>query len=805
MPRNRSLFKKNSSNNSKNEPQQQPRPSSATPANRKWGSMFRKTPSAESKITSPPVPLEVSISTPEISFVSHETEDSDPTHPVRNVTIDVTSNLLTSLICLCVLESRRDVRMVRIASMGKLLIPSHERMVRDAIRRNIAFHLSRLVTSGTAKHHDDENSSNDESTNQDLPSIGEEQVDAHFLKHMDMDKAELLVRDCLKQSDFQGAIAISKVLLAKQPSGVNAQRAETLGKLAVLCIAVGWKKEALGYSNEALKLHRANDRPLQAALSAMEVGLVHFGNNKIGQALKAWREAMQLACLGVGYEHLHVAVLLCNIGVLHFESGDVPASIRALEESLEMQRSILRTSSLNIEHSLYQMAITMGNLAMAFEKNREYERTIALLDDSRMMLGSMDCPVVQEMEKIVSDNLDRVIRVRDEAIDNANFFEGTDLPVTIEVVSEDEESVASARSAVLFGNSDGIPDSRRLAARMSITKTDIHDFILLGPLHPEQSNEERVQETMMTWFGKKVDIESIPFVAFDDMLDNSSGSNRESIPVDVDAGLVPNAELRLRQIHMQAMKHLDCNEIDDALDLFRSALHSHRAKFGHDHHLVGSALHNIGVVHLFAQQYDNALVAFEEAVLARVAALGDSHPDVQVSRMKIGLIHFAVGKMKSALQTFRLIREKFLEVLGYGHPQMAKLLNNIGVVACQMKDYRGALKAFEVAYEYQRRFSEDRENISEIETMAITNTLSNTAFVYWKLGDIAESLRLYRESLAFMRFYLDREDPKIVVVKENIEFLLEKGTDPPPEAICYNASDSTCVLDFLGMLASSGS
>ena len=690
--------------------------------------------------------------------------------------------------------------MIRIASMGKLLVPSHERMVRDTIRRNIDFHLSRC---GNDVAGDEENEAF--TKNQDVlpPSMIPEKVDAYFLKHMDMDKAELLVRQCLEQSDYQGAIAISKVLLAKQPSGVNAQRAETLSKLAVLCIAVGRKKEALEYSSEALKLHRVNARPLQAALSAMEVGLVHFGANKIGQALKSWREAMQLACLAVGYEHLHVAALLCNIGVLHFESGDVPASIRALEESLEMQRSILRSSSLNVENSLYQMALTMGNLAMAFEKSREYEKAIALLDDSRTMLGSMDCPVVYEMERIVSDNLDRVIRVRDEAVDNANFFEGTDLPVTIEVVSEDEESVASARSAVLFGNSDGIPDSRRLVARMSITKPDIHDYLLLGQLHPEQSNEERVQETMMTWFGRKVDMESIPFVAFDDVLDNSSGSNRESIPVDIDAGLVPNAELRLRQIHMQAMKHLDCNEIDDALDLFRSALHSHRAKFGHDHHLVGSALHNIGVVHLFARQYEEALIAFEEALLARAAALGDNHPDVQVSRMKIGLIHFALGEKNAALHTFRLIREKFLEILGYGHPQMAKLLNNIGVVACDMKDYSGSLNAFEVAYEYQRHFSEERENVSEIETLAITNTLSNTAFVYWKLGDIAESLRLYREALEFMKFYLDQEDPKFVVVKENIEFLREKAKEQSPEADCYNASGSSCVLEFLGLLASS--
>jgi tetratricopeptide (TPR) repeat protein len=76
---------------------------------------------------------------------------------------------------------------------------------------------------------------------------------------------------------------------------------------------------------------------------------------------------------------------------------------------------------------------------------------------------------------------------------------------------------------------------------------------------------------------------------------------------------------------------LQHNEIDEALDLFESALKSHREKYGQVHHLVGSALHNIGIVHLIAGRYNVAQKYFQQAASVRSSALGSEHPDVAVS------------------------------------------------------------------------------------------------------------------------------------------------------------------------------
>jgi tetratricopeptide (TPR) repeat protein len=611
-------------------------------------------------------------------------------------------SLLTSLVCLCCLESpntsctasSQQMMMTRVISMGSLLVPSQERMVRDGLRRHIELCLW-LDNNGKCNTNNKNTTTSDDDASHDGNPT---KIDATFIKHMNTATAESFARDSLRQDDYMGAIRIFKLLLEAQTNSPRRQ-ARTHSQLAVLCCAVGRNQLALAYSTQAYQWQQQQNEPhapLPAAIRAMEIGMVHFGGMRVAKALKAWREAMQLACLAVGYEHSIVAILLGNLGVLHYESGDLPACILALEESVELQRAILRANASDAEHGIYKLATTMGNLAMVLERNKQYDKAIGLLDDSLAMLGSIDAPVIKEMEDIMSFNLSRIVKKRDKTV---LFFQPS-----LEERSSADGSVDSARSSILFGNSDGIPD-RRVAAKLSMVESDNHDFVLLGPLDPELTPELRVRETVLTWFGKKKLDDSISFVSFDDEL--SSERDKEAIPCDLDAGFVLDAELHLRQIHLQAMRHLDLFEIDDALDLFDSALRSHQAKFGDKHHLVGNALHNMGMIHMFAKQYDAAHDVFSRAVRVRSAALGPDHPDVQASLMKIGLIRLACGDNESALRIFRGIRDKFLLVLGYGHPQMAKILNNIGVIACEVGDYSSAHKAFTIAYEYQRSRAED--------------------------------------------------------------------------------------------------
>jgi hypothetical protein len=110
----------------------------------------------------------------------------------------------------------------------------------------------------------------------------------------------------------------------------------------------------------------------------------------------------------------------------------------------------------------------------------------------------------------------------------------------------------------------------------------------------------------------------------------SFSTSSSCVPVDLDGDFVVDAELHLSGIHAQVMRHLQREQIDEALELLRLTCKSHKLKYGNVHHLVGMTLHNIALVSLYAGRYKDSLWYFQEAVSIRVAALGTDHPDVSV-------------------------------------------------------------------------------------------------------------------------------------------------------------------------------
>jgi tetratricopeptide (TPR) repeat protein len=520
----------------------------------------------------------------------------------------------------------------------------------------------------------------------------------------------------------------------------------------------------------------------------------------------------------------------------------------------------------------------MCNLAMAYEQNQQYNRAVGLLDESLTLFESSDTDQ-GEMENLVQKSIERLEEellrrkhlehtasticeeefydddddeitlfsiedpaemgslfschrplISSTAADRSGFF--GDLPLDDDLAGfsrkrgggdNDDDSTASSRSMTMFGNTDGIPN-RRLAARLSMEQSDNHDFLLLGPIQPELTAEERVRETVLTWFGKRIDDD--PVIIFDmegvdglQINDDSSSRKRnnkkESLVVDLDGENVVNADLHLGKIYKQAMWHLDHNEINDALELFKSALRSHQTKYGQIHPLVGNALHNLGQIHFFAKQYLAAISAFEAAVEVRTECLGVFHPDVQASLMKIGLIHLAMGDLVTANKVFRKIRKRFLDVLGYGHPQLAKIINNIGVVVYEAGDLKGALLMFQKAHDYQRQFDQEKDGSKNdaIAEIATANTLSNMAFVHAKLGDMGQALETYLRAMRCLRSHMDFNDRRVVDLRQSLNYVKDKqfvrvstqellataasGSRNPPHIVdTYNRSDPACLIDL---------
>jgi tetratricopeptide (TPR) repeat protein len=699
-----------------------------------------------------------------------------------NVTTDTTSLGLSSLVCLSVLETRPELASGT-DEWEELLTPRPQRIVKECLARNVSYYLLPRVGNQQSNRGRRNNKNATPAPSEPPPStIGL----AHFR-----------ARECLQKSNTSGAIEIYKTLLQKQPQQVDAQRADTLSKLSVLCLMAGRNPEAVKYSSEALALHRDNSRPLHAAVSAMEVGLVQFGSNKLSRALNIWREALQLACMAMGYDHPHVAVLLNNIGVLHFESGDLVGCLKALNESVSLQRMLLRVSHLNVDHSLHQLATTMGNLAMAYERRGECDESVSLLQESLSLYESMNNPKIQETMQIVSLNIERL---ENGNIDNINIELDLNGPPEVECVQSRAKVDQSHRSLVTPDKNDGPPNSRSKAHRsdemfgssnrgkaQSMTDdSDNHDFLLLGSLSPLLTPKQQVRQTVLAWFGTDRSFETLVKTL-------STTSSRKNASL-------RKIELHLAEIHLQVVEHLERDDIMDALDLLRSALLDQRKRYGNVHQLVGNSLHNLGMVHLYVNQYTHAQACFVDAILVRSEALGPDHPDVAASKMKIGMIQLATKKLDGAHKTFRDIREMFLDALGYGHPQFAKIMNNLGVVMYHSGDLSGAMRSFELAYEYQRERHQDGLGGSALADLGTANSLCNIAFISARSHDAVDAIGSYEQALQFRRKHLKDDDEAVLDVQRNIDFLVAKGNSTMWDngSSCGEPADLSCFFDLFG-------
>ena len=72
-------------------------------------------------------------------------------------------------------------------------------------------------------------------------------------------------------------------------------------------------------------------------------------------------------------------------------------------------------------------------------------------------------------------------------------------------------------------------------------------------------------------------------------------------------------------------------DFDEALLTFQKIQRSQREKRGEVHYLVGSALHNVGVVQLWAGRCHEALRSFRGASRIRFQSLRADHPALAVS------------------------------------------------------------------------------------------------------------------------------------------------------------------------------
>lgn len=254
-----------------------------------------------------------------------------------------------------------------------------------------------------------------------------------------------------------------------------------------------------------------------------------------------------------------------------------------------------------------------------------------------------------------------------------------------------------------------------------------------------------------------------------------TASRKATVPADVDDGAFFEAEKNLQAIHEMATEHLDQGEYNEALEVFEEILRGQLARYGENHHRVGTALHNLGIVHMRRGDFAKALEVYKEAVRVRKHSLESDHQDVAVSLAQLGVAYMESHKHRKAIGAFREALKIRRKCLGNEHPKVAKILNNIGCSLFELNELQVAQVAFEEALDIQRSLLRkptlEGGPISQRLLLSIASTQSNIASIKLYCGAYQDACVDLEEALLIQQCVLGDDHPQARRTQESLAWM----------------------------------
>ena len=202
-------------------------------------------------------------------------------------------------------------------------------------------------------------------------------------------------------------------------------------------------------------------------------------------------------------------------------------------------------------------------------------------------------------------------------------------------------------------------------------------------------------------------------------------------------------------------------DYEDAMALYKRALHSAVEQFGENNSDVATSNNNIGAVYDSQGNYSKALEYYNKALEICLAVLGDRHPNVATYYNNIGGVYNSLGNYAKALEYFNKALEIHLAVLGDRHPDVAMSYNNIGIVYDSQGNYDKALEYYNKALEIYLSVLGDRHP-------NVATSYNNIGAVYKSQGNYAKALEYYNKALEiFLSVFGDRH-PDVAMSYNNI-------------------------------------
>jgi len=119
--------------------------------------------------------------------------------------------------------------------------------------------------------------------------------------------------------------------------------------------------------------------PIKVSLA--KLGMIYFALERLDSSLRSFNQALGIRMKLNDQEHIEVAKLLNNIGLVRFHQGERRAALKYLSDALQIQRRWIE-DSLCRECSLFDTSITLSNMAKIYLKRCDYAMAAYLYEEA---------------------------------------------------------------------------------------------------------------------------------------------------------------------------------------------------------------------------------------------------------------------------------------------------------------------------------------------------------------------------------------------------------------------------------------
>ncbi len=216
-----------------------------------------------------------------------------------------------------------------------------------------------------------------------------------------------------------------------------------------------------------------------------------------------------------------------------------------------------------------------------------------------------------------------------------------------------------------------------------------------------------------------------------------------------------------------------------ALESYNKALEIYLLVFGDKHPSVATNYNNIGLVYHSQGNYDRALEYYNKALEILLSEFGDSHPNVATSYNNIGGVYDTQGNHDQALENYNRALKIYLSVFGDRHPYLAMSYNNIGSVYRRQGNYAQALEDYNKALEiYLSVFGDRHPNVAI--------SYNNIGYVYYSQGEYSQALEYFNKALEIRLSVFGNRHYSVATSYNNIGLVYDSQGNYSQALECYN-------------------